>query len=250
MTELELKDPHVHAVLPLFGCRDITNNVPFTPGAAFNEIIQHDLLSDDNNDGKLDLSPIIVFLDPHSITTGVGSPEGGFEIDPDDPGGEAAFHLAACTYPPESSICGQDTEEPVFYTDYTNGITGTCLSPLPGTTRPYEPGVVAPQGPCFVSEPFGMRLDFGELTVWLEDAKVAAKYEAPFELLDGVIMGFLTEAVAETTIFDETVPLVGGALSSVASLALTAFDEGVTSAVGWPGEAFLPWLNVGFEKVG
>jgi hypothetical protein len=248
MTELELKDPHVFAVLPLFGCRDITNSVPFTPGASFNEIIQEDLMTDSDNDGNLDLSPIVVFLDPQSITTGVGSPEGGFEIDPDDPGGEAAFHLAQCTAPQEASVCRQDLAETVYYTDYTNGISGTCLAPISGTTTPYEPAVVSTQAPCFVSDPFGMRLDFGELTVWLEDAQVSATYDAPFELLDGIIMGFLTEAVAETTVFDETVPLVGGMpLSSIlpgGSGACTAHDDrdvgtdGVTT--GW-------WVYMNFR---
>jgi len=215
LTELVVKDPHVYAVLPLFGCTDITNVIPLSPGNSFNEIIAEDLAGDEDGDGFLDLAPIIVFLDPQSITTGIGA-AGGFEIDPNDPGGEAAFHFARCSWPPEGSACGQDLEVPVSYAEYTNGISGTCLAPFPGTTRPYDPPVVTPAGPCFVSDPFSMELRFGGLTVPLVDAQAAATYDAPFELVDGLIRGFLEEAVADSVVFDAGIPLVGGQpLSSV-----------------------------------
>lgn len=48
----------------------------------------------------------------------------------------------------------------------------------------------------------------------------------------------------------EALPLVGGFMTSAAHRVLQAVDRGVASAVDWPAEAFLPWLNVGFEKVG
>ncbi len=48
----------------------------------------------------------------------------------------------------------------------------------------------------------------------------------------------------------ERVPVLGGFVTTAAHRALLAFDRGVTGAVDWPAEAFLPWLNVGFEKVG
>jgi hypothetical protein len=210
LTELEVKDPHVFADLPLFGCTDVTNVVPLSPGNSFNEVVAEDLVADDNNDGFLDFAPIIVFLDPQSVTTSVGAGEGGFEIDPTDPGGEAAFHFAHCSFPRETTVCTRDLEVPVDYSDYTNGISGTCLSPIPGTTSGYDPAIVTPQAPCFVSDPFPMLLRFIGLHVPLEHTEVAATYEAPFELIEGLISGFLTESVADSIVFDETVPLVGG----------------------------------------
>lgn len=40
-----------------------------------------------------------------------------------------------------------------------------------------------------------------------------------------------------------------GGLESAVANALAKIDSKTTNAVGWPAEAFLPWLNVAFERV-
>lgn len=42
---------------------------------------------------------------------------------------------------------------------------------------------------------------------------------------------------------------VGGFATTLAHRALETVDRNVHGALDWPAEAFLPWLNVGFEKV-
>lgn len=250
ITELAVKDPHVFVSLPLFGCTDVTNVVPLSPGNSFNEIVAEDLVTDDNNDGFLDLAPIIVFLDPESVTTSVGADAGGFEIDPTDPGGEAAFHFASCSYPRETTACTRDLDVTVDYAEYTNGISGTCLVPLPGTTSGYSPPIVTPGAPCFVSDPFPMLLLFSGLPVPLEGTQVAATYDAPFELLDGLIRGFLSEAAADSVTFDPSIPMVGGqTLASVlpgGSGSCAGHDD---LDVGPDGETPGWWVYLNFRAV-
>ena len=44
------------------------------------------------------------------------------------------------------------------------------------------------------------------------------------------------------------VPAVGAAIERAAHAALVGLDRQTQALVAWPMEAFLPWLNVGFEK--
>lgn len=46
----------------------------------------------------------------------------------------------------------------------------------------------------------------------------------------------------------ESIPVLGGLSAVGASRVLDAIDRRTTQTIEWPMEAFLPWLNVGFEK--
>lgn len=101
---------------------------------------------------------------------------------------------------------------PVEYSLYQNGEGGTCLAPAPGTTGNYSPAVLLPQAPCLVSDPFRLTMDVAGLHLELQDTRIAATYSgSPVSaLVDGLIVGFLPEAAADTVLIAPAVPIVGG----------------------------------------
>jgi len=218
VTELRLRDPHTYASVPFFGCYDVTDQVPLGLAPSFNDVLADALSSDGNGDGKLDLGPILAFLLEGDTATGWGTPAGGLQVDPNDPGGELAFHFASCSVPQGSSLCEQDTAKPVQYSMYANAAAGTCLQPVGGSTGGYAPAIVTPSAPCFVTDPFLLTLEVPALSVDLEEARIAATWsgDPPTALVNGLLGGFLSEAAADTTILSPDVPLVGGEpLSSI-----------------------------------
>jgi hypothetical protein len=212
VTELTLRDPHAWAPLPLFGCRDATDNVLGGLFPSVNDQIATALSTDGDNDGMLDLSPIIASLGEEQIVTASGPLPGTLQFDPAGTGGELAFHFGACAPPATDSNCEQDPAMPVQYSLYSNGEAGTCLAPAPGTTGGYSPAILLPQAPCLVSDPFRMTMDVAGLHLELDDARIAATYSGSptTALVDGLIVGFLTEAAADTVLIAPAVPFVGG----------------------------------------
>jgi cysteine-rich repeat protein len=189
-SDLDLRDPHVY--IDFLGCQDVTD----TPLAGFsvNGELQTNIQTDDDADGQLDLSPVLVFR-PFTQMTGAST---ALEV-----------HFAECTAPMSSTTCGPGSDPPVDATA-TNQGAGTCLQPITGTTYgPYTPDITNTSAPCFVSTNATVSLDLAGTTITLRDAQVAATYvgNPAMTMTNGLLRGFITEADADATVV--AVPLLG-----------------------------------------
>jgi hypothetical protein len=184
LTDLDLRDPHVYMNLPVIGCRDVTDQLAF--GFSINNNLQTLIQTDGDGDGALDLSYLVIF-DP---------------LDQAGPGGPIRFGEASCTAPMGSTVCGPDGA--LVTLTSVNSSAGTCLTPLPGTLYgPYIPDVTSSIAPCFASDPASLSMDIGiGVPVPLESARIGATYvgSPATNLVNGLIMGFLSEAVADQII--------------------------------------------------
>ena len=112
---------------------------------------------------------------------------------------------------------------------------GLCLAPIPGVaTAP----VTTPMTPCFATPAMPLEISLAGFTIALEDVRMSATYALDGTLSDGLLLGFLSEAVASGTLLPASLPLVGGApLSSV--LKASDKDLGPTGTSGW-------WFHLNF----
>ena len=99
----------------------------------------------------------------------------------------------------------------------TNGTTtADCLAPLAHTLTPrvpgYSPAIVSTAASCFASTNTTVSLNLGGVPVALSDARIAATYSGnpATTLVNGLLMGFISESTANTTILPSNLPLVGG----------------------------------------
>jgi hypothetical protein len=192
VSDLDLRDPHMFVNIGI--CLDATE-------AGFNAGIQSRLNNDSDKDGNLDSSYLLTFMPLNQ--------------------GAATNFLAAgpatCSAPAESTMCGAITD-PWFGTDATLMTSGTCLTFVPGTVRPYTPAVASATGPCFTSPAQTFAIDIGGVVLMLRDAQLAATFNGnpATTLSNGLVRGFLTEADANATIIPASYPQIGGRpLSSV-----------------------------------
>lgn len=187
--DFDLLDPHVFISLPGSGCTDITDSAPGF--ASINEQLEAAIRNDGNGDGLLDQSQALTFL----------------PLDTTSPTSPLQFIQPECTSPLVSTSCSPMTSFVPIDLVATNRSSGTCFSPVPGTTRPYGAGV--PSVPrssvstmCFgtnrvllpFTAPFGTTvLSFRGL------GRIAAEYAgaSPTQLRDGVVEIFFTELEAE-----------------------------------------------------
>jgi hypothetical protein len=211
LTDLDLRDPHVYARLPLFGCEDITDSVPLGLSDPFNETLEEAITTDTDLDGNLDLNGLIVFLDTQ-VAVGMGPSPNGSLGGAFGESGDLVVHFGSCTAPMNGTMCIPDLSNPIQRTTYTNTTTGDCLQPYAGTTFPYSPAITTPGSPCFTTDLFGLMLDLAGIQVELEDAQISGTYfgSPPSLIVDGLITGFLRQAVADTVIIPPDVSHVGG----------------------------------------
>jgi cysteine-rich repeat protein len=190
-SDLDLRDPHVF--VNFLGCRDVTD----TPlvGFSVNGELQTNIQTDDDADGQLDLSPVLVFR-AYSQTAATQPIE---------------LHFADCTAPMSSTSC-MASGGTVTTATATNMAGGQCLAALAGTLFPYTPAVTATTAPCFVTNAVTVTLDLGGIPITLQDAQVAATYvgNPATTFTNGLLRGFITEADANATIIPSSFPLVGG----------------------------------------
>ena len=183
---------HSRAAAP--ACVDATDS-DNPDGPSFNGIIDATINDDDDGDGVLDASPLLV-LEPR------GWPEGP---------GAVALVAGACTAPAETTSC-QTVDPPS--TRWFNSLTdGLCRGPLTGTVNDeYDPAVSAINGPCFATHPAALTLAVQELPLNLTAATIAGDWSM---IADGVIgpallRGFLSEAEAEAIVFPDDIDVIGG----------------------------------------
>ncbi len=190
-SDLDLRDPH--AFVNFIFCNDVTDNV--LAGFSVNSELQTAIQTDEDMDGLLDLSPTLVFR-PFSQTATTMPVE---------------VHFAECTAPAGTTTCSPGTG-PVPMATATNMSTGTCLTPVPGTVRPYSPAITSTPAPCFVTSPVTVTINLSGIPITLYDAQVAASYvgNPATTMVNGLLRGFISEADADATIIPASFPIVGG----------------------------------------
>jgi hypothetical protein len=195
ITTLALRDPHVFADIVI--CLDATDTAP--GGQGINPQTAALITGDTSPaDGFYDLSLLLLFrpLDQANGATG-------------------RMDLARGQCAVGSTTCDLPFGEIPTVTTYTSASAGTVLTPLPGTTGAYIPAITSPVGPGFSTGTISFVFNLGPILLPLTDVRLGAEYVgAPAtSLQDGLIMGFLSEATADTIL----VPISTGsvALSSL-----------------------------------
>eukprot|EP00808_Paulinella_micropora_P000079 g68157.t1 len=195
----DLRDPHVF-VQYTFLCVDITDGTPISGTPGLNQQILNYLSKDGNNDGYYDLSMVLT-MDPFSM-----QPAGGLlEWEPAD----CTVRTAANPV----SVCTTKTPPYIAPTPYTSMAMGTCLNVISGTVKPYTPPVTVPTAPCFssASTNFVLEPKIIGTALPLYDAKMGATVtgQAPYNLTNGLLYGFLKESDANTIRIPANVAFVG-----------------------------------------
>ena len=191
--DLDLRDPHVF--VDFLGCRDVTDTsiLPFS----VNGELQTNIQTDGDGDGKLDLSPTLVFR-PLTQTNAATTP--------------LQLYFADCTAPMSSTMCSPGTQAPISVTA-TTSLTMTCLTPVTGSVvHTYTPAITNATMPCFSSGATTVTFDLGGIPITLQNARVAATYSGnpATQLLNGLLIGFLSETAANNTTIPASFPVVGG----------------------------------------
>jgi cysteine-rich repeat protein len=193
-SDMDLRDPHIF--VNFIGCRDVTDTQ--LVGFAVNNEIQKSIQNDNTMpaDGLLDLSPTVVF---RPLTQANGATTA---LD---------FYFASCTAPMASTSCQPGATPPAAVTA-TIASTGTCMSALAGTTHPYSPAITNATGPCFSTSSTSVALTLAGIPITLHDARVAATFSGSpaTNIVNGLLIGFISEADANATILPSSLPLVGG----------------------------------------
>lgn len=199
ISELVLRDPHVFVNFFNVSCLDLTDST--FAGFSVNQELADAIGQDNDGDGFLDLSLLLLFR-PLAATAS------NLPVD---------YTSAACTAPVAGTTCSPDGSFPVAMT-YDAFDVGTCLEPIPGSLRPYDPAVAVPTPPCFATFPKTVGIVLAGLVVPLVEARVAGAWigDPPTSVFLGTLMGFLSEAVADSLVLPSSIPLVGNQpLSSV-----------------------------------
>jgi hypothetical protein len=193
MNDLDLRDPHVF--VSFLGCRDVTDTQ--LVGVSVNNELQTNIQTDGDNDGLLDLSAVLVFRPLNQTNNATTAAE---------------LHFANCTAPLASTSCSPNGAPTLAMTTSMTATAGTCLSPIAGTLRPYTPAVTSPGGPCFSSTATTVTIDLGGIPITLNNARVGATFvgNPAMNLLNGLLIGFISETDANNTIIPASFPLVGG----------------------------------------
>ncbi|MEO8197299.1 MAG: hypothetical protein ABI689_11305 [Thermoanaerobaculia bacterium] len=197
LTDLDLRDPHLY-VSPGFGCFDFTDqDIPLSPGSAFNGQLQAAITGDSEPDGLLDSSFLLEFR-PFDETA-------------------AALRLdiagGLCTAPMAGTSCGPDPASLPQTAGYDGLTAGSCLAALAGTTfPPYTPEVTGVAGPCFVSAPRQVVFNLNGVALPFTDLQLAGDWTATpvAGFATGLMRGFLSEAEAANVLLPASLPIVGG----------------------------------------
>ena len=196
ITTLELRDPHAFTMIAV-ACFDITDG-----GLSLNGELADALTQDVDGDGNIDFNVVNLFrpLDQAANST------------PMD------IVFAECTHPVNGTTCSDPMMQMPIMSIASNMNVGTCLEPVAGTTSGYSPGIANAVGPCYASNQESFTVDLGGILVPLSDAQIGATYigSPAGDLINGLLMGFVSETDADNTIIPANIPLVGGmSLSSL-----------------------------------
>lgn len=124
------------------------------------------------------------------------------------------FSSATCTAGTPDS-CTRDASTAPVFTTANNEMSGstTCLAADTSVLNPTYSSPNQPMGPCFYTDAETFNIDLGGILITLQDAQIAATYEAgtpPGTLVTGIIIGFLSTADAQAAVLPADLPLIGG----------------------------------------
>jgi hypothetical protein len=200
-SDLDLRDPHLFAPVPVVGCFDFTDqDLPLGLGPSFNDQTETLITTDGDGDTLLDLSLLLQFrpLDP------LGA---GLRMD---------LASGLCTAPMAGTSCTLDPAAIPQTASYTGQAAGTCLAAVAGTTSGYTPAVGSTPAPCFVTLARPLTLTLNELPLPLRSFQLAGTFTgSPESVTNGLMRGFLRESDADSILLPAELPLVGGQPLSV-----------------------------------
>ncbi|MCB9593856.1 MAG: DUF4215 domain-containing protein [Sandaracinaceae bacterium] len=245
-TDLDLMDPHPFAMAPFLGCTDVTNLSLFGIDGV-NPLIQNSIRTDTtpgDTVNRLGLSITHVF-EPLTQAAGTSAPSRLTFPDCTGPYASPPGPGMACTLPAGAPSTPA--------TAMNMGAGTTCLDILMGTVRPYSPAItpsIAPAGgTCYVANAGTVTFDLAGISIMLEDASIAGEWfgNPAQQIRDGLIRGFMSEAVANATIIPDMLTGIasidGQPLSSLlrggtgncrdAAPAAGDTDTGPSGARGW-----------------
>ncbi len=199
-SQLALRDPHVFADVPVFGCLDFTDTPIPVAGVSFNGQLADLITADMDGDNLLDLS-ILLGLDRFDFS-GAGQ--------------MATTVNGACGVPFPPVDCAIQPPFDVS-TATTNIASGLCLQAIAGTTSGYSPAVPVIQDTCWFSAPRDSVTMLGEVLLTLLNAQLGFGWSLDgSQLVPGLNRGFLRETDADNTPLPADLPLIGGQpLSSI-----------------------------------
>jgi cysteine-rich repeat protein len=237
VSNIRLREPHAFASVPIFGCRDATDSVFGIPG--INPTFDDNTNADGDGDGLLDLSIAQVFR-PLDQAQGTNAVE---------------VHFPDCTDPIDTTTCTSTQAMPDLVTA-TNLSSGTCLAPVSGTTGPgnsgnYSPTTTNSTAPCYSTSPDTLVLDVAGMVIILEQAQFGATYvgNPATGMTNGLLIGFLSEANADTAVIPADISIVGGnPLSSILPGGTGCCRGGANSALDvGPGGVSGWWMALNYD---
>jgi hypothetical protein len=192
VTSLALRDPHFY-----LNSTDITDK-PFLGTSLNGSLIPGGLTMDYDMDGFVDVSMLAIVDPADSAATKLD-----FEL---VDGHCSANDPTHCKPHPNPGLHASWTA--------TAHDDGACLELVAGsTTASFTPAPTVPQGPCFATnEERELVVSLGGVSIAMTNAKVAAKLsgDPPEELVDGLMMGFVTQQKAQETLLPDYLPLLAG----------------------------------------
>lgn len=140
-------------------------------------------------------------------------------LDESDGGtGDVVFANAQCMAQPDPVACALLMGSTEYPTTYTSQVDGTCQEADPANLTPgYDPTPQATTGPCFVTSMANVSITTAQFSLPITNATLAARYvgDPAGNLVEGSIIGFVTQADADAAILADTVPVFGGMPVSV-----------------------------------
>jgi hypothetical protein len=201
---IALRDPHVF--VDVGECLDLTE-APGILDIYVNGLIADAIQEDPDMTGSFALNVLAAFRPL---------------VQPPGAGGDVEIHTGECTTPLFGETCSPGATAPAV-TTYVNQTAGTCLTPIAGTTGPgntgaYTPGIVSATAPCLASQPTSVSFALDVINIDLENVVVGGTYDGnpADDIINGLIVGFLSEEDADNILIPQDVIIVGGdPLSSV-----------------------------------
>jgi hypothetical protein len=202
--QLLLRDPHLY-----LGTTDLTDKSSL-PVSVNETLIPGGLTMDYDNDGFVDVS-VVVHIDGNQL------------------------HLVDARCKPATRNQCQRHPAPRLDVEWTveNVESGECLK-LPSSSS-YEPPISVPSTPCSrTTEGRDVEMTLGGVQISMTDAKVAIRRGG--QKIDGLIVGFVTQAKAEQATLPNYVPVLAG--SPLSRYLLESDRDGSQSPSGEDGYWF------------
>jgi hypothetical protein len=131
----------------------------------------------------------------------------------DGGGGDVIFANGQCMAQPDPISCALLPSSTEYPTTYTSQAMGTCQEADPANLTPgYDPAPQSTTGPCFLTVGADVSITTAMFSLPITNATLAARFvgDPAGNLVEGSIIGFVTQEDADAAIIDESVMFVGG----------------------------------------